>query len=105
MNGKLLLWHKSAAAMSIVVLFDPITDFWISALFTDKAGAAVEEARDVKAVIDVCKELPPVDFCFFYDDVFDTAIKEAQSICHFSKLLAMVSFARFLEIEIADNLL
>ena len=62
MNGKLSPWHKSAAAMSIVVLFDPTTDFWSRILFADKVGPAVEETRDVKAVIDFCKELPLIVF-------------------------------------------
>ena len=83
--------------MSIVVLFDPTIDFWISTLLPDKVEPAVEGTIDVNAVVVVCKELPPIDFGFFDNDAFDAAIKEAQSICHFSKLLAMVSFARFFQ--------
>ena len=105
MNGKLLLWHKSAAAMSIVVLFDPITDFWISALFTDKVGAAVEETRNVKAVIDVCKELPPIDFCFFNNNAFDAANRTATSTCLSSRFLVILLFPCFLPAEVADSLL
>ena len=65
---------------------------------------AVEETADVNAVISVCIEPPVIDFSFF-DDVFDAAFKEAQSICGCSKLLTMVSFACFFSIKISDNLL
>ena len=102
MNGKLLPWHKSAATMS---LFDPTIDFWSKTLFTDKVGAAVEETSDVNAVIDVCKELPPIDFVFFDNDAFDASIRAATSTCRSSRFLVIVIFPRFIPVELADSLL
>ena len=80
--------------MSIVSLFELTIDFWIRPLRADKVVATVDETADVNAVISVCIEPPTIDFSFF-DDAFDAAIKEALSICRCSKLLAVVSFARF----------
>ena len=104
-NGKLSPWHKSAAAMTIVVLFDPTIDFWSRTLFTDKVGAAVEETTDANAFIDVCKELPPIDFGFFDDNAFDASIVAAQSSCHCSSFLVIVIFPCFFPAEVAASLL
>ena len=105
MNGKLLPWHKSVAAMSIVVLFEPTIDFWIRTLFTDKVGAVVEEATDMNDAIYVCKELPQIDFGFFDNDAFDASIIAAASSYRCSKFLVIVIFPCFFPAEVADSLL
>ena len=70
----------------------------------DKVVAAVEETTDANTIISVHIELPGIDFSFF-DDAFDTAIKEAQFIYHCSNFLLNVSFAILFPIEVSDCLL
>ena len=76
--------------MSIVALFDPTTDLCFRSDITTEVVASLVEVIAVNTFIDVCIDVPLIDFCFF-----DAVKIVAQVMCLCSRLLLIVAFALF----------